>query len=94
MKRSHFSSELSHAATAGKLNPQQIKDLHGLMRGGPHFSLVKATNQSPQFLRDGSNNRHDQYGGSVAKRARFLTEVMEGVIGEAGADCVGVWISR
>jgi N-ethylmaleimide reductase len=46
-----------------------------------------------QFLRDGSNNRHDQYGGSVAKRARFLTEVMEGVIGEAGADCVGVRIS-
>jgi N-ethylmaleimide reductase len=46
-----------------------------------------------QFLRDGSNKRHDEYGGSIENRARFLSEVMEGVIGEAGEDCVGVRIS-
>jgi N-ethylmaleimide reductase len=46
-----------------------------------------------QFLRDGSNHRHDQYGGSIENRTRFLSEVMEALIGEAGEDCVGVRIS-
>jgi N-ethylmaleimide reductase len=46
-----------------------------------------------QFLRDGSNERIDQYGGSIENRARFLNEVMEAVIGEAGEACVGVRIS-
>ncbi|MBW6507533.1 MAG: alkene reductase [Rhodobacteraceae bacterium] len=32
-----------------------------------------------QFLRDGSNQRSDGYGGSIANRARFLTEVLEAV---------------
>jgi N-ethylmaleimide reductase len=46
-----------------------------------------------QFLRDGSNHRNDQYGGSIENRTRFLSEVMEAVIGEAGEDYVGVRIS-
>ena len=32
-----------------------------------------------QFLRDGSNTRHDAYGGSVENRARFLIELVEGI---------------
>lgn len=46
-----------------------------------------------QFLRDGSNKRTDKYGGSIENRTRFLSEVMQGVIEEAGAKHVGVRIS-
>ncbi len=46
-----------------------------------------------QFLRDGSNKRADEFGGSIENRTRFLTEVMQGVISEAGQDRVGVRIS-
>lgn len=33
-----------------------------------------------QFLQDGSNKRQDQYGGSIANRARFLLEVVDAVL--------------
>jgi N-ethylmaleimide reductase len=46
-----------------------------------------------QFLRDGSNQRTDRYGGSVANRARLLLEVVEAVSGVYGADRVGVRLS-
>lgn len=46
-----------------------------------------------QFLRDGTNKRTDQYGGSIENRARLLLEVMEKVVAIAGADKVGVRIS-
>lgn len=46
-----------------------------------------------QFLRDGSNQRTDAYGGSVENRARFLLEVTEAVVEVWGADRVGVRLS-
>jgi len=46
-----------------------------------------------QFLRTGSNHRSDRYGGSAANRARFLIELTEAVIGEWGAERVGVRLS-
>jgi N-ethylmaleimide reductase len=46
-----------------------------------------------QFLRAGSNHRGDRYGGSAANRARLLIEVTEAVIGEWGAERVGVRLS-
>ncbi len=46
-----------------------------------------------QFLRDGSNNRTDNYGGSIENRARLLMEVMQAVVDTAGSDKVGVRIS-
>ena len=46
-----------------------------------------------QFLRDGSNRRDDDYGGSVANRARFLLEIVDAAIAELGAQRVGVRIS-
>ena len=46
-----------------------------------------------QFLRDGSNQRTDAYGGSIAGRARFLLEVVEAVTGVWGLDRVGVRLS-
>ncbi|MBW4696017.1 MAG: alkene reductase [Lyngbya sp. HA4199-MV5] len=46
-----------------------------------------------QFLRDGTNQRTDAYGGSVEKRARLLLEVTEAVVGMCGANRVGVRLS-
>ncbi|WP_235685883.1 MULTISPECIES: alkene reductase [Corallococcus] len=42
-----------------------------------------------QFLRDGSNQRTDAYGGSIENRARFPLEVARAVAGVWGADRVG-----
>jgi len=46
-----------------------------------------------QFLSSGTNQRQDQYGGSVEKRARFLLEVLDAMVAEAGGDRVGVKIA-
>ena len=46
-----------------------------------------------QFLQDGSNQRTDDYGGSVENRARFLLEVVEAVAGVWGADRMGIKLS-
>jgi N-ethylmaleimide reductase len=54
---------------------------------GAHCYLLDA------FLRDGSNKRTDQYGGSIENRARFLLEVMTAVTAAIGADKVGVRLS-
>ncbi|HKA47499.1 MAG TPA: alkene reductase [Methyloceanibacter sp.] len=46
-----------------------------------------------QFLRDGTNTRSDRYGGSIENRTRFLLEVVDAVIGVAGAARTGLRIS-
>ncbi|MHA6691347.1 alkene reductase [Devosia sp. A449] len=46
-----------------------------------------------QFLRDGSNQRTDAYGGSIANRVRFMCEVVDAVSRAVGADKVGIRLS-
>lgn len=46
-----------------------------------------------QFLRDNTNFRTDQYGGSIENRLRFLTEVTDAVIAAVGADRTAVRFS-
>lgn len=46
-----------------------------------------------QFIADNTNLRTDGYGGSVTGRLRFVTEIVEAVAAEAGADRVGLRIS-
>ena len=46
-----------------------------------------------QFLRDGSNDRTDRYGGSIANRIRLLLEVTETVTSVWTSDRVGVHLS-
>lgn len=46
-----------------------------------------------QFLRDGTNHRDDEYGGSMENRARLLMQVVQAVVAIAGADKVGVRLS-
>ncbi|KAL4473478.1 hypothetical protein ABPG74_022342 [Tetrahymena malaccensis] len=43
-----------------------------------------------QFLRDVSNKRTDEYGGSIPNRARFLLEIIDSVSQVFGYDKVGV----
>jgi N-ethylmaleimide reductase len=46
-----------------------------------------------QFLRDGSNQRTDDYGGSLENRSRLLREVLHAVCEAVGPERVGVRIS-
>lgn len=46
-----------------------------------------------QFLKDGANQRSDEYGGSVENRARFVLEVVDAVVKEIGAERTGIRIS-
>lgn len=46
-----------------------------------------------QFLRDGSNHRSDEWGGSLENRMRLPTAVLEAVISVWGADRVGIRLS-
>jgi len=46
-----------------------------------------------QFLRDGSNQRTDRYGGPPSNRVRLLREITEAVCGVWGSDRVGVRLS-
>lgn len=46
-----------------------------------------------QFLRDGSNLRTDEYGGSPDNRLRFMKEVVEAVIEAVGADKTSIRLS-
>lgn len=46
-----------------------------------------------QFLKTGSNERTDDYGGSFANRARFLLEVTRAVVDAIGAERTGIRLS-
>ena len=46
-----------------------------------------------QFLKDGSNQRDDRYGGSLENRARFMLEVVTAVVAAIGADRTGIRLS-
>lgn len=46
-----------------------------------------------QFINTASNQRTDDYGGSIANRCRFVLEIAEGMIAAIGADKVGIRIS-
>ncbi|KAI0076950.1 NADH:flavin oxidoreductase/NADH oxidase [Panus rudis PR-1116 ss-1] len=46
-----------------------------------------------QFLQDVSNNRTDEYGGSIENRARFPLEVIDAVVKAVGPGKVGIKLS-
>jgi N-ethylmaleimide reductase len=47
----------------------------------------------PQFLNRATNLRTDEYGGSIEKRARFLFEVLEGILDLLDSRLVGIKIA-
>ena len=46
-----------------------------------------------QFIRDGSNRRRDDFGGSIERRWRFPIQVTQAVIDEIGASRTGIRVS-
>lgn len=46
-----------------------------------------------QFLQDGSNQRTDEYGGSIENRSRFLLEVVQALTNVWGGNRVGIKLS-
>lgn len=46
-----------------------------------------------QFLRDGTNKRTDDYGGSIENRARLMLEVTAAIVAEIGAERTGIRLS-
>ena len=46
-----------------------------------------------QFLRDSTNKRSDNYGGSFENRTRLLIDVIKAVVAVAGSDKVGIRLS-
>ncbi len=46
-----------------------------------------------QFLQDGSNQRTDDYGGSIENRARLLLEVVDAIASDIGRDLLAVRLS-
>ncbi|CDW88259.1 fad fmn-binding family protein [Stylonychia lemnae] len=59
----------------------------GVQLHGAHGYLVD------QFLRNGCNQRDDEYGGSIENRARFCLEILDELIEVFGADRVGIKLS-
>ena len=75
-------ADYAHAATCAK-----DAGFDGIEIHGANGYLID------QFLRDTSSTRTDGYGGSIENRVRFLTEVVDAVIGVWGPDRVGIRIS-
>ncbi|CAD6344215.1 unnamed protein product [Miscanthus lutarioriparius] len=46
-----------------------------------------------QFMKDGANDRTDEYGGSVENRCRFVVEIIDALVHEVGANRVGIRLS-
>jgi N-ethylmaleimide reductase len=79
---------------AGVVAEYRMATRRALEAGFDGVELHAASGYLPeQFLSSGSNVRGDQYGGSIANRARFILEVLDAMIMEAGSDRVGIKIS-
>lgn len=79
---------------AGVVEGYRLATRRALAAGFDGVELHGATGYLPeQFLSSGSNLRQDQYGGSLANRARFALEVLAAMTAEAGGDRVGLKIS-
>jgi N-ethylmaleimide reductase len=86
--------ELSLAEIAGVIDDYRQATRRAIDAGFDGVELHAASGYLPeQFLSSGSNQRQDLYGGSTEGRARFVLEVLAAMVGEAGADRVGIKIS-
>lgn len=59
----------------------------GIEIHGAHGYLID------QFLKDGINDRTDEYGGSLSNRCKFIIQVLQAVVSAIGTDRVGIRIS-
>ncbi|HEX7910915.1 MAG TPA: alkene reductase [Paraburkholderia sp.] len=79
---------------AAIVDEYRLATRHALQAGFDGIELHAASGYLPeQFLSSGTNQRTDRYGGSPENRARFIVEVLNAMIDEAGSDRVGIKIS-
>lgn len=85
---------LGIAKIVGLVEDYRLATRRTLSVGFDGVELHAASGYLPeQFLSSGSNQREDEYGGSVANRTRFVLEVLTAMVAEAGSDRVGIKIS-
>lgn len=78
----------------GIINDFQIAAKNALEAGFDGVEIHAANGYLiDQFIRDGSNQRDDEYGGSLTNRTRLLVEITTAVVEVWGADRVGVRIA-
>jgi len=86
--------ELTTAEVGEIISDYRMATRRAIEAGFDGVELHTASGYLPeQFLSSGSNQRTDQYGGSVENRARFVLETLKAMIAEAGSDRVGIKIS-
>lgn len=86
--------ELNLEEIAGVVDDYRQATRRAIEAGFDGVELHAASGYLPeQFLSSGSNQRTDLYGGSVENRARFILDVLDAMVSEAGADRVGIKIS-
>jgi N-ethylmaleimide reductase len=76
-----------HAYQAAALNAVETVGFDGVEIHGANGYLLD------QFLKDGSNHRIDDYGGSLENRARLLLEVVRAVTSAVGGGRTGIRLS-
>lgn len=85
---------LSRAEIAAVIADYRLATRRALEAGFDGVELHGASGYLPeQFLAPSSNQREDDYGGSIPNRARFVLEVLAAMVAEAGGDRVGLKIS-
>ena len=100
----HFTSQgLKDYETPQEITIDQIKQTikdygqaarNAIQAGFNGVELHAANGYLPaQFLAESANQRTDEYGGSIANKARFVLEVMQELISAVGGDRVGIKIS-
>lgn len=68
--------------------------INAMQAGFDLIELHAANGYLPdQFLATNSNQRTDQYGGSITNRARFTLDIIDALIIEIGAEKVGIRLS-
>ncbi len=100
----HFTMEgMKDYETPRELSTNEVKSivqeykqaaLNAMEAGFDGVELHAAFGYLPnQFLAESSNQRTDEYGGSIENRSRFVLEVMDAMIEALGADKVGIKLS-
>ena len=79
--------EIVHSYQIAARNAVDTADFDGVEIHGANGYLLD------QFLKSGSNQRQDDFGGNIENRARLLLEVTRAVTGAVGGDRCGIRLS-
>lgn len=85
---------LSHAEVKDKVALYVTAAKNAIAAGADGVEIHSANGYLPDtFLRSGSNQRIDEYGGSVENRARFSLEIVDSITEAIGADKTAIRLS-